>query len=165
MNKNHHLRILKYSCLLAILMACTACAGSPATSFIQTAEYIQSNPISTPEFIASIGYREDICGDGYIYIVIYQGALWEPDNDATELQHHIGQNTQLSINGTTTAPPGALVVSMLGMDNGIPTDRFNAPIEFCFPLDNLTPGTYLARIDTSTMSGEELSYTWALQIE
>ncbi|MBZ0293286.1 MAG: hypothetical protein K8L99_12035 [Anaerolineae bacterium] len=159
----------KLLCLILVpvffLVSCTNPIIEPPLD--TTIEAMYSNPISFPDFVDGIEppQNDALSLSQQICIFVSQAALWEPDNTASDLQSHILGNTYFLIDGSRAQPEYASIPSGFALDeNGKATDKYYLPIEFC-----ITPqvglGFHTVEIVTSSISNQQVSYTWAIKID
>ncbi|MEP7292750.1 MAG: hypothetical protein ABI835_13290, partial [Chloroflexota bacterium] len=149
---------------ILILTLCAACS-------IFTSQYRRVSQItqvtSEPEvsFVLNVTSGISDTGSDTLCVEINQAALWEVGNYADELNSHLSQNTEITVDGQIIPNKNLSIWTILTLDlsldsEGNPTGSFGGPMEICFNVESLGMGGHTGIIRTTSMSGIEKSYTW-----
>jgi hypothetical protein len=127
-----------------------------------TAEYLSANPVPTPDFVLGVRFDTSEQGDRSC-IFISQGALWESGDGREELKSHIVSNTQFFVDGNEIKTVAISESGMIPQDEtGALTSDFGSTLQFCYGF-HIEGGLHLAQLISSSLSGNQYSYSWAIE--
>jgi hypothetical protein len=160
-------RVLQWLLFILLIIGANCSPSIADPSFVPTAEYLLQNPLSRPEFVSRIDPEptQALSNPQRICVLIYQGALWRPGDDADSLQTHIVNNTVFRINNQVMRPEEISTTGMFprGRDGQI-TEDFGSNLQFCYAT-MLDKGVYTASIETYSLAVERHDYSWAITVE
>ena len=131
-----------------------------------TVDALLQAPQALPTFILTIEPTpgSTVGTSDTIFVVAYQGALWEPGNPAPYLQTHIIRTSVVTIDYKQIHAQALDAIFGPALDvNGRPTDKFFGPVQFEFTpnmIPGIREGPHLATIRTTSMSGVVYEYSW-----
>jgi hypothetical protein len=147
---------------------CTGCSLAQGdTPISKTAQSLINAPLPLPEFITRIAPPpgSTIAASDKICISVYQGALWDVGTDAATLESYIVSNTRFTIDDQPVTPEGAYTLKAFGLTkDGQITDKYGSDIEFCLA-PKLTPTAHVIVVTTSSISGKQFVYSWAITVK
>jgi hypothetical protein len=91
-------------------------------------------------------------------ITLFQSYFWEQGMKDDALQSHLSRNTSLFVDDQHFSTPYTQVDGIPSDETGKPTDKWNAPLEWCFIID-LDSGAHLFRLETKGVSEQKFSYS------
>jgi hypothetical protein len=114
-----------------------------------TAEYLEQNPLPTPEFWDGVSWGTMIDGS--------------PDNCVSIKQFvlHSDTTARLTIDGKASVEVESWFYTGARLDAPTPYAGYKS---YCFSIEDFSVGLHLAAIEVSTTSGEQYLYKWALRI-
>jgi hypothetical protein len=127
-----------------------------------TSQYLAINPAPLPKFILWIRpesfRRDDLC------LMLHQGGLWKQGDNPQKLQEHILWNSRLRIDNQARVPASISTLAMFPHDEqGNITNKFGEDLIYCYILE-LNPGPHVATFETSSLSKQPFTYSWAIQV-
>jgi hypothetical protein len=134
---------------LALIVVCAACASAQSLddpALVATAEYLEQNPLPTPEFLVAYPStsNDSLC------IGINQGVLGE-DTDA-----------EIFFDNQSVEILRVWVGGSLILDGG---RGYSANKTFCFSRPNLSVGSHIGTVKLTTVSGAVYFYSWVFRLD
>lgn len=156
-----------YGLRLALLLAMTACAVTPADP--STAGEVRLCLVETPGTRLAF-IKELLAGGSRIGIVIDEFALWQPGDTALDLHQDIPDGLRIAINGRTLPAQELEFFSSLSMTGVLSEDKRDilgsySDLTVYVELSDYPVGQYPATITIERPGDTSLSYTWSFTIE
>jgi hypothetical protein len=128
-----------------------------SSALLPTAQYLEQNPASTPEFI--IGLRE---GNNRLCAEVHPRFFAKVGITATELGQYLRENQQFRIDSYQLPLASSFAWATNTCENG---KCYGGEINFCIDTAHLNAGLHLASITIPDFDGVEHTYTWAFRYD
>jgi hypothetical protein len=132
---------------IAIVLWCAGCGAKQSLdpALVATAEYLEQNPLPTPEFLVSYPSTSNDA----LCIGIDQGVLGEDTDAEIHFDNQEVEILRVWIGGS------------LIRDNG---NGHSASKTFCFSRPNLPIGLYIGTVKLTSVSGAIYFFSWAFRL-
>jgi hypothetical protein len=155
-----------------ILLLCAACSTKQSLdpALVPTAEYLEQNPLPTPESLFQLRPSSSfsLTSYGSICLKINQQPFWIPSDSDIEIQPVI-VSFRTTVDGSISPTAYALLpfsyIEHITDEHDQEIGWYPSDFEYCFEVGGLDVGLHIASIDMIGLTGKTTSYTWAFRIE
>lgn len=143
---------------VALLVSVVTAPRSISAALLPTAEYLEQNPLPTPEFISKWSNKGN-----RLWVDVSQRPFARVELSVDEVRRHIIEREQLTIDGSMIRPTGNIFSYLtLSCANSA---CYGGAITFPFDIGYLSSGLHLAEFTITDLDGVEHSYTWAFRYD
>jgi len=138
-----------------------ACASSQVTT---DANLLFSSPVPLPEFLFNVSPPPgtSITASQFICVSLNQSKLWESGNEADELSKHLIATSELAVDGHFISSNELTFQDSFNLITR-PTGSHSGSLSICTS-QTLAKGIHFATVNTKTLSGKTITYSWAFKI-